>query len=97
MCTLPGTSFRSDACYCAGITHIGGGSVLSLRLSEEGVFRVEIAVLDESGAAVLRVETVHEVVTCCGYRPDMSISEELQVCNIACHFAACSLYCIHVL
>ena len=75
----------ADPVVRAGITHIGGGSVLSLRLSEEGVFRVEIAVLDESGAAVLRVETVHEVVTCCGYRPDMSISEELQVGCITQH------------
>jgi hypothetical protein len=69
----------------AGITHIGGGSIMSFQALEDRRFLVEIAILDEDGAPASRLETVHEVVTCCGYRPDMSISEELQVGCITQH------------
>ena len=65
--------------FWAGITHIGGGSINSLQLSEHRLIRVEIAILDENGAPALRVETVDEVISCCGYRPDTSVFEELQV------------------
>ena len=69
----------------AGITHIGGSSVMSLQPSPDGLIRVELAVsaADSGGKDCVRMEDVHEVITCCGYRPDMSIVEELQVCGFA--------------
>lgn len=62
----------------AGVTHIGASCITRLQLCE-GVFHADICVADESGALSLRTECFHEVITCCGFRPDMSICDELQV------------------
>ena len=58
---------------------------MSLQASPDGLIRVELAVsaADSGGKDCVRMEDVHEVITCCGYRPDMSIVEELQVCGFA--------------
>ena len=61
-----------------GITHIGGSSIMSLLQLPGGLIRVELTVSDEKGSSAVRVEDVHEVITCTGFRPDMSILEELQ-------------------
>jgi hypothetical protein len=67
---------------CAGITHIGGGNVVAIRASSDGLLLVEIVVSSEDGKTEVRSLPVHQLLSCCGFRPDMSIYEELQVCYV---------------
>lgn len=80
-CTPPSVALPLDVPHApsrAGVTHIGGSCITRLQLCE-GVLHADISVADESGALTLRTEQFDEVISCCGYRPDTSICDELQV------------------
>lgn len=51
---------------------------MSAQFATNDLICVEVAVIGEDSAPHSHSELVHEVVSCCGHRPDMSVSEELQ-------------------
>jgi hypothetical protein len=51
---------------------------MSIRALDDDCLDVEIAVSNDNGQIAVHLEHVHQMITCCGFRPDMSISEELQ-------------------
>eukprot|EP00747_Dinoflagellata_sp_TGD_P190027 gnl/TRDRNA2_/TRDRNA2_51099_c0_seq1.p1 gnl/TRDRNA2_/TRDRNA2_51099_c0~~gnl/TRDRNA2_/TRDRNA2_51099_c0_seq1.p1 ORF type:complete len:429 (+),score=67.87 gnl/TRDRNA2_/TRDRNA2_51099_c0_seq1:81-1367(+) len=61
----------------ANVQYIGGAAVHSMEAVDNGSIRV--AYERHTAGAQLDTQEVDEVVTCTGFRPDMSLYEELQV------------------